>query len=332
MPLAQPNVNVDFIQPGASFTGLGPVAQQLFKNNFNVNSLRTQDILLKDEWKLMDNAVIQIAQKRLIGVRDLIERGLTFNLPNAMGVTKIEWQQAGDLGDAAVSMDAVTEAQRDRLTFALKAMPVPIIHKDFQYSLRLLESSRRQGTPLDVAHAEQAARIVSEKIESILFNGVTVGQVGDLLPGYLTAANRNTGSVTAAWATATGAQIVGDILEMIGVAEGDNMYGPYMLYVPRAVFTHMGDDYKTDSDKTILQRIQEIPGIVGVRPTNDLSGTNILLVQMSSDVVDMIDGIQPTVVMWESHGGFMLNFKVLAIMVPRIKDDKAGQSGIVHYS
>jgi hypothetical protein len=53
---------------------------------------------------------------------------------------------------------------------------------------------------------------------------------------------------------------------------------------------------------------------------------------MSRDTVDVIDGLQPTPVMWESHGGMMMHFKVLSIMVPRLKSDFNGNCGIAHFS
>jgi len=37
-------------------------------------------------------------------------------------------------------------------------------------------------------------------------------------------------------------------------------------------------------------------------------------------------------VMWDSHGGMMIHFKVMMIGAPRIKADQSGQSGVVHYT
>lgn len=322
---------LDIINPNGPVVQ-GSIAEKLLKSNFNVNALRTQDVLRKDEWVSFDEAIIEVARSRLIGVQDLIDRGLTHFVPNAMGKTKLEWERVSDMQPAEISMGGVTQGQNDRPLFDLKAIPLPIIHRDFSINIRALEASRDKGESLDTTSAKLAVRLVSEKIEDLLFNGSNIAGTSFTIPGYTTAANRNTGSVTASWLTTTGANIVGDTLDMIDDAKGDNMYGPYILYVPTAVHTAMQDDYKAESDKTILQRVKEIDSISDVRPTNDLTASNILLVQMTSDVVDMIDGIQPTAVQWESNGGFTTNFKVLAIMVPRIRDDYTDQSGIVHYS
>jgi len=312
--------------------GNGSVGQKLLQADFNVNALRTNDVLRKEDWVLFDNKVIEVARKRLVAVGDLMSQGLSMALPNALGVTQIQWETVTDLQDAIISMSGISQGGADRPEYALNYLPVPITHKDFTISARNLAASRKHGTPLDVTQVGLATRIVAEKIETTLFNGSNVAQSANKIYGYTTHPNRNTGSVTASWVTATGTQILTDVLAMMGALANDNMYGPYMIYVPVAVYTHMGDDLKANSDKSIIERIKSIPGIIDIKPSKDLTGTNVIMVQMTDDVVDIIDGIQPTMVMWESNGGMLFHFKVLGIIVPRIKVDATNQCGIAHYS
>jgi hypothetical protein len=229
-------------------------------------------------------------------------------------------------------MSGLSVTPNDRQEFNLNTLPLPIIHKNFNINIRHLYSSRRIGTPLDVTQAALCARIVSEAIETMLFAGTTVLGTNNLIYGYTTATYRATGSVSAPWSTATGTQIVTDTLAMIQAAVNNNMYGPYGMYVPSAVFTAMGGDFKAASDRTVLERVLAIPGISSIKQSKDLTASNVLLVQMSSDVVDLVDGMQPTTVEWEGEGGMVTNFKVMAIMIPRIKNDYVHQSGIVHFS
>lgn len=329
-------VSVDLVtQSGGSMKGGGLVAQKLLQNNFDVNCLRTNDTLRKDEWKLYDTAIVQIAKSRLIGVNDLMSRGLSFKLNNALGTTRIEWETDTDLTPAAVSMSGIQRSQDDRVEFSLTGMPVPIIHKDWTLNIRHLEASRRTGQPLDTMMAQKAGRVVAEKIEDMLWNGYTGLGSNNTIYGYLTTPYRNTGSVTSgAWVAGTidGEKILGDVLAMIQKALDDHMYGPFVLYVPIAIGTLLGNDFKDGSDKSIRQRLLETDGLADIRSTANLTGTNILLVQLTADVVQMIDGIQPTMVQWDSHGGMVTNFKILAIMLPRFRNDSEHQSGIVHYS
>lgn len=331
--------NVDAIHFNANGqrSGSGPIAMRMLQSDFNIQELRTQDVLRLREWQNFDTVVIEVARQRLVAVGDLISAGLTYEVPNALGIMQVQWERFSDLGPASVSMSGLSKGENDRFEIDLQSVPMPIVHKDFQINIRALEAGRNLGTPLDTTQAALAARIVSETIEGILFNGSVVGSASNTISGYTTFTSRVTGSLTASWLTQAGTTTVNDVLAMIEAAYAQNMYGPYMLYIPSNVFAAFGNDYKAMSDLTILQRIMEIPGIIGVRPTNNLtaatsSHSSAILVQFTSDVVDIIDGIQPTVVQWETEGGFLINFKVLSIMVPRMKADKSSQCGIIHYS
>jgi uncharacterized linocin/CFP29 family protein len=336
-------------QTDRGFQASGSVAQRLLSGGFNVNALRPaipdnarQDengiywhrgmranaTLRRLEWQLYDTAVIEVARRRLVGIQDLINFGLTFNVPDALGVTQIVWEQIGTMTGAELSMSGLSQTPNDRQEFNLNTMPLPIIHKDFNINIRQLHSSRRIGTPLDVTQAQLSSRIVSEGIETLLFAGSLVLGTNNTIYGYLTAPNRATGSVTASWTTATGTQIVTDTLSMIQKLKDNNMYGPYCMYVPSAVFTAMGADFKAQGDRTILERVLAIPGISQIKESKDLTSSQTVLAQMSSDVIDLVDGMQPTTVEWETEGGMIVNFKVMAIMVPRLKSDFVGQSGV----
>lgn len=326
----------DFIIPGnnGSYSSQGPVADRFAATGFNVNGLRTLDTLRKDEFLMLDEAVIKIAEERLIGVADLMGRGLTTNLSNGLGTTVFQWETQSGMTAAELNMDGVTAGEGDRVTYNLNSMPLPIIHKDFFITRRALEASRTRGEPLDVSNAEAAARQVAELAEDLLFNGASLTFGGGSLQGYRTATNRNTVTLTQNWddSAKTGEEMLADVISMISAANADFMFGPYMLYVPGLYWTQLQEDFKANSDRTILERIRAVAGIIDVKPADALPPNNVLLVQMSTDVVKEVVGLQPTVVQWEAHGGMRINFKVMAIMVPRIASDANSRSGIVHLS
>lgn len=326
----------DFLIPDGKggFRAQGAVAEQ-FAAGLSVNSLRTNTVLQKEEWLQLDTAVAQVATERLGAVADLISRGLITRIPNGLGTTVFQWEEMSDMTAAEVNMDGVTDGERDRLTFGLNSIPLPITHKDFWISRRVLEASRNGGAPLDTTTAEVAGRLVAEQIENILFNGasaLTFG--GGTLRGYLDHPDRNlVAGGPPDWAGAdTGELILTDVIAMIDAAHADNMFGPYLLYIPPTYFTAMLEDFKANSDKTILQRIMEIPSIADVRTVDQMAVDEVLLVQMTSDVVKEIIGLPPTVVQWETHGGMRVHFKVMAIMVPRIASDRENKSGVQHFT
>ncbi len=308
------------------------IAQALLQNNFNINALRTNATLRKDEWIELDKTVIDIARSRLVGVADLIQKGLVYNLTNALGTTRLEWERQSDMTPATMTMSGISESENDRITYDLQGMPIPIIHKDFNINIRALAASRRSGQPLDMTQARVASRKVAEIIETTLFNGATILGANNPIYGYKTAPNRNTGSLTLNTPLAmTGNDVTTNVLAMISALQNDNMYGPYVLYVSNAVALHFQEDYKANGDSSIMSRVLEIDGLQAIRPTKDLSNTEFVLVQMTSDVVEMVDGMQPTTVEWATHGGMVLHFKVMAIMLPRIRADFENQSGIAHF-
>lgn len=315
----------------SSFGASGP-GQLLMANGFDPQCLRINSVLRKDEWIEFDKALVPIARQRLRGVQDLISAGLTLTLGNGMGTTILQWEEISDMGPADVSMDGVTRGVHDRVKFDLASLPIYIVHKDFHVNLRHLEASRKLGVPIDTTQIEVATRKVADEVENILFNGNSLTFAGSSVTGYRTAGSRNLKTIGTTWDTATGAQIIADVLSMISLANGDNMFGPYVLYIPVGHWNNMLNDYKSESDKTIMERILGIDGISQIRVSDTLPANNVLMIQMTKDVVDLVIGMQPRVVQWDTEGGFQTNFKVLTIMVPRIKNDFEGNSGIVHGS
>ena len=63
-----------------------------------------------------------------------------------------------------------------------------------------------------------------------------------------------------------------------------------------------------------------------------LPANNVLLVQMSSDVVRLVRGMGIQNVQWSVEGNMINKFKVMTIQVPQIRSDQNGKSGIVHLS
>src|SRR5262245_24650748 len=61
---------------------------------------RTADLLRKDEWKHLDEALIAEAAIRLVGVADLQAAGLTIPVANAMGKTIFEYERITDMNEA----------------------------------------------------------------------------------------------------------------------------------------------------------------------------------------------------------------------------------------
>jgi uncharacterized linocin/CFP29 family protein len=349
-------VNTDFILNGV---GQGLVGQKLMALGFNINALRpwrepnkshpdkpeldrfyinkngiavpiTNATLRKDEWKALDTAVLDVAQDRLVGVADLETRGLVRNIPNGLGTTVDQYEDFSDIEPAAVSMDAVTRGQNDRVEIDINSLPLPITHKDFQINIRTLNASRTLGATLDTTMTEKSTRKVGDKLEDMLFNGLSTYTFGGgTIYGYTDFPSRNTVTLTA-WTT--GEIALADVISMKQASIDDKYFGPWMLYIPKNYETVMDNDFKSNSDKTTRQRIKEIEGIIDVKVSDKLADSNVVLVQMTSDVVRMVKGLGITVVEWQTEGGMIFHFKVMTIQVPQLRADQEGKTGIIHAS
>ena len=106
--------------------------------------------LLYDEWKKIDAAVREIARPRLSVWGDLMASGLRYDLPNAMGYSVLQYQNASDTGPAALNFEGLSKTNRDREVYDLNSLPLPIVHKDWSFSLRDIEMSRNGQRPLEL--------------------------------------------------------------------------------------------------------------------------------------------------------------------------------------
>ncbi|MBU1067247.1 bacteriocin family protein [Patescibacteria group bacterium] len=343
----------------------GNVASVLMANNFDANALRPYQgrdgrsyitvntgrvdkdgkpiyqalvtnavaTLRKDDWVQLDTAIIKAAKPRLTAVADLRAAGLQYVIPNGLGKTVLEHEAMSDIGDASISMDGLREGDSDRPQFELTALPLPIVHKDFQFSARQVMASRNGGSPLDTTNAELAGRKVAEEVEKLLLGEVnTYTYGGGTVYGYTNFTDRLTHTLTAP-ASDNHATTVAQVLAMRKKSIDAGYYGPWALYYSPGWSVYMDEDYSTSKgDNTMRQRLAAIDGITAVKQADYLSDTTLLLVQMTSDVARMVIGMDLTTVQWESHGGMQLNFKVMCIMVPQLRSDYNDATGIVHGS
>jgi hypothetical protein len=297
--------------------------------------LRTLDTLSKDEWIHLDAELVEEAQLRRIGIADLMSNGLTLPVPNAMGKTIVQYETLTDMEPAIISLDGKARSNDDRQEYDLHGIPLPIIHKDFDLNLRVLEASRTRGEALDTTQIRTAGRLVAETLERVYFmGGPTFG--GLPIRGLTTHPDRNivTWGVHGNWlsGTKTGEDILQDVGILKAAAHAARMYGPYMLYVPATYDVRLDGDFKPNSDKTIRQRIMEVDGIQGVKAADMLTGNNVILVQMTKDVVCLVNGESLQTIQWDVEGGFVIKFKAFCIQIPLIRSDAQGRSGVVHMS
>ena len=296
--------------------GGGPVAEKLLASNMDVGVLRpywdvdgkaymsitkgytinekgdrvpileklpvTNATLRKDEWLAYDAAVIRAARERLVLVSTLLAAGLVYNV-DGMSKMALETENLSEFTAAELTMDGVNRATKDRPNFELAGIPLPIVHKEFDVTARVLNASRERGESLDTTSAELAGRKVAEKIEDLFILGSSnYKAAGYTLYGLLDFPSSNTGSTTANWddSAASGETIKDDVLSMMQDANDDNFYGPFLLIVPGNYNVILEDDFNTNyGNMTIRQRLMNIEGISNIIVADRMTDEKVILVQ-----------------------------------------------------
>jgi uncharacterized linocin/CFP29 family protein len=311
------------------FNGFGPDG----KPRFRTTVTNTPATLMKDQWIQLDEAVVRAARPMLRVWGDLTGAGLTYNIPNGMSVTVIQHQSMTDAGEATLSMDGLRQTNRDRVLYDLVNLPLPIVHSDFSFSLREIMVSRGQRLPLDTTMVEQATRKCVEQVEKLTLG--TTGSYsygGGTVYGLTNFPARVTKTITLptdpGWTPET---LVNEVLDMVQSAQDIYFNGPYGVWVSPGWTKYLDADYSSNyGGKTLRQRLSDINDIRFWRKADYLSGFQILLVQLTPDVIQTVTGMRLQTLQWDSHGGLQKNFKIMGIMVPRLKSNSDGNTGIVH--
>jgi uncharacterized linocin/CFP29 family protein len=243
----------------------------------------------------------------------------------------LQHERQSDITTATISMDGLRESDADRPHFDIVNLPLPIIHKDFQFSARQVASSRSGGSPLDTTMAELAGRRVAEEVEKLtLGESSTYTYGGGSVYGLKNFPSRLTKAMTTP-TSSNHATTVNEVLEMKRQSQDAGYYGPWWVVAAPVWDEFLDEDYSASKgDNTLRERLVRIEGISSVNTVDHLTGNDMILVQQSSDVVRAVIGMDVTTVQWESHGGMQLNYKVMAIIVPQVRADFNSNAGIVH--
>lgn len=163
-----------------------------------------------------------------------------------------------------------------------------------------------------------------------------------------------TAPTTGGWAPTT---TLNQVLYCINLLKNNKFFGPFMVYTSNDWDPYLDADYyyalasgAVAPTKSLRTRLKENPDIIDVRRLDFLFGSQpsltsgnvqaasvdatikpfrLLFVQMTSEVIQAVNGMDLTTLQWESVGGMRLNFKAMCIQVPRLKSDQYGNCGIL---
>ena len=320
-------------------SGLGDMVAR----GLSVDQMRALGPLREDDQELIDEAIVQVGVERLTIVRDVLESGLRFNLDDPFGVLELSWDRMSKVGNVRRGMtfgtghigeDSVADLNR-------RTLPIYLEWDDFSYNSRILRAAARNNTPLETAQVGQITRRINESVEDAMISGIGLVVDGNGVPGMLNAPGVNLFAYASneSWLAAghTGPVILADVLGMIDLAQAADRPGPYTLAVNRTYGNKLNEDYLAsggnNNNQTIFARLEEVVTGSGdklrVIIADRLPLDRTILYQRTSDVVDMVMGQEPTAISWTTQSGGQQRFIVFAFMIPRVRDDYEGKSGIV---
>jgi hypothetical protein len=306
-------------------------------------------------WQRIDRSVIKASRDRLNAWNDLAAAN-TYGGFNGMAVTSLIRDTMTDAGDAKVDMDTLSDDFNDSPLFTPDILPLPIIHAGAAISQRKLATSRNGGMPLDTTMIEQSGRRCSETLEKMTigttdFSGLVIGDdttfTNNGIYGFRTQPQRITKTDVTASASFVPSTFVNEVLAMKELARAQNLYGPFVLYYSTTWDQYLDRDYYAqvtaagviNPTETVRQRVERIEGISRVAMLDTFSNTDeLLLVQMSSESVRAVNGMDFTTVQWSKDGGSSIMLRVMGIKVPDLRSQYVGTdntvtnrvSGIVH--
>lgn len=307
---------------------------------YGIKGLRAQAMLPPEAQVAIDTAVTRVGRQRLTIVDALISAGLTRPITNWWGVTKLSRDAVSESGHAKMTMVPKARGERQAADRDRYSVPVPCQWDDFSFNIREIEAADRAGIDLDTTHIEQATRNVNELVEHVAIhgwkdaNGDAIKIDGLELPGLLDSTMRsaNTSDRTMDDPAHTGGDILADLQRRTEVARAAGFYGPFDWFLPSNLTVRMNEDFKTATDKSLLARLRELE--YGGRPVNIrfadmLPDDTDLLIQMTSDVVEVSLGQTPTPITWEDGPGFEEFGVVLACVIARVFPNYLGNYGVV---
>lgn len=308
-------------------------------------------------WALIDRAVIKASRDRLNAWNDLAAAN-TFSGFDGMAMTGLIRDTMTDPGEAMVTMDAMADDFNDAPLYTPDILPLPIIHAGASVTQRRLAQLRNSGQPFETTAIEAAGRRCSEMLEQMTigatsFTSLLIGQsdvpayTNQGIYGFRTHPDRITFATVTAIGAFTPAAFLTDVLAMIELARAQRFYGPFVLYYSPDWNQYLARDYVvgtlaqgyTTVNQTVRERIQRIDEIQRVAMLDYFTNANeLLLVQMTSETVRAVVGMEFTPVQWTQDGGAVSMIRVLGIKVPDLRSQYVGQSvvatarqcGVVH--
>lgn len=293
--------------------------------DFDHPAFRSNASLRDDQWKEIDDAVLEISREVQNGIADIRDAGLVRE--TSLGTLFSQYETVTGTGDAEVTMSGEASDERNRVETTLNTVPVPFITKGFSFSARFQDSAQRDPGDLISAKVEDATFRVNKKLEDILFNGSRFTVDGNTIKGYTDHPDRNQTSAAGGWDTVS--NIYGTIENMMSDLESAGYPASWILYVADPQFGEMRAQ-NTNTDTRVLDTVRDYDELQAVRRNPALPDGEAVMIKPSRRVVDLVLAEDVSAIEAEGKFGRTIDMQIAGVMAPRVKSDDAGNSGVSH--
>lgn len=284
-----------------------------------------------EDYLVIQDTIVEIRRRALNGIADLRANSLTFN--ESIEKQLVGFERATKFNEAKQSMNPNTTSNNDT-NFTEDLVPCPITHLGFSVPWRQSGFNYKQSLGMS-----ESIRLVAERLEKTLFVGntkIAVAYNGESkgLYGYTTHPKRGTGNISD-WTISTNyGKIHTELNTQLGLmfsAQSGVMNGRVMVYVANDIWQALQEDYKAESEKTIMERCKAIAQVMDIKPAEYLPNGEVVLVEMERRSVELCIESDIVVIPHTKTEVFQPQaFTAYAAMTHHIKDDADGNTGIRH--
>ena len=288
-------------------------------------------LLRYDEWKAFDNVIEPLVRQRTSVFQKLVAMTPPMVMNDAMNHTVLQWQLRDNFGQAQISMDPARRTTTEQGNYDTRYMPLPIIHSDFSFSLRDLLISRNGGPGLDTTAMQEAAFAIAEKVERLTIGlEETCYFGGGYIYGLTNHPDRMTATLTDpeddAW---TVELFCNELVDLTTTMYNARRYGPYHVLYGAGWMSYMQRRYNEFDSTTLANAVRKLDRIASFEQADFLTGLQLIIIEPQAKFVRAVIGMNPTPIQW-SNTPFDVQMKLMAILLPQIRDDYNGDTGILH--
>lgn len=268
---------------------------------------RDQSPLSADQWRMLDQLVVQTAQAILVGRRILTLAG-----PFGLGVAALPADTL--TGTTTAQIDLLGDVEGEAVSVERRRfLPLPLIYKDFWILGRDLEANRQFGLPLDASKAAAAAAACAQVEDKLIFDGNPALD----LAGLRNAEGRQT-SPLGDWDQV--GQGFADVVEGTRLLTESGFPGPYALIISPRLYAQLNRIF----GNTGVLEIEQVQKLArrGVYPTSALSEPSALLIDSGPQNMDLAISLDLSTAFVESTN-LNYHFRVLESIVLRIQRPRA---------